>query len=447
MKGAASPASGGTRFVSTRDPERRPVALADAVRLGLAPDGGLFVPTHVPVLGADWPAAQTWSDVIGAVLRPWLDPGDADAWVADARAALDFPVPLRPLGGERYLLELFHGPTLAFKDVAARTMARWWGRTLTGAGERATVLVATSGDTGSAVADGFAGVPGLRVAVLYPAGRVSAVQERQLIASRPGVEAFAVEGTFDDCQRLVKAALVDPELAPLRLSTANSINIGRLLPQMTYYAWAAVQLARLRPGSEPPLVSVPSGNLGNLTAGLLTASMGVRIGRFVAAHNANDFFPRYLSGEAAAFEYGRTVATVANAMDVGAPSNFERLHALFGEGRWPAPVSGAVVDDAAALERMALVWQGDGRLVCPHTAIALEAIERVRAAEGSWRTVPAIALATAHPAKFPDVVARAVPEGRPTHPTLEALERAPTRVRPLPATSRDLADALRRSTA
>jgi threonine synthase len=431
------------RFVSTRDPARRGVSLAEAVRIGLARDGGLFVPSHVPVLDPAWLDAETWPDLVSAVLRPWLEPVDAEDWLADARAALDFPVPLRPLQRDRYLLELFHGPTLAFKDVAARTMARWWGRTLTAAGERATVLVATSGDTGSAVADGFAGVDGLRVAVLYPARRVSTVQERQLIARRPGVMAFAVEGTFDDCQRLVKAALVDPGLASLRLSTANSINVGRLLPQTTYYAWAWLQLARLGAGDERPLVSVPSGNLGNLTAGLLAAAMGVPVGGFVAAHNANDYFPRYLGGEVAPFAYPPTVATVANAMDVGAPSNFERLHALFADG-WPVPLSAAVVDDEAALARLGEVWREDGRLVCPHTAIALEGIERARAADPAARAVPAIALATAHPAKFPDVVARAVADARPCHPSLAALRRGPTLVRSLPATSGALAEALRR---
>jgi threonine synthase len=435
---------GAPRYVSTRDAAHRSVPLADAVRCGLAPDGGLFVPTRIPTLPSAWRDAETWPDVIDAVLRPWLDADDAEAWIADARAALDFPVPLRPLSGERYLLELFHGPTLAFKDVAARTMARWWGRTLTGAGERATVLVATSGDTGSAVADGFAGIEGLRVAVLYPERGVSPVQERQLVARRPGVAAFAVAGSFDDCQRMVKAALVDPALAPLRLSTANSINIGRLLPQTTYYAWAVVQLERMLGHPAPPLVSVPSGNLGNLTAGLLAAAMGVPIGHFVAAHNANAFFPRYLAGEAAAFESPPTVATVANAMDVGAPSNFERLHALFGARGWPVGVSGAVVDDDATLARIARTWREDGRLVCPHTAIGVEAIERRRARDPAWRDAPAIALATAHPAKFPEVVARAVPEARPTHPSLDALAHAPQRAAPLAASSEALAAALAR---
>ncbi len=429
-------------YVSTRDPVRRARSLPEAVRLGLAPDGGLFVPTTIPRLAPRWSEAETWPEVVEAVLRPWLTADDADAWTRDARGALDFPVPLRPLARDRYLLELFHGPTLAFKDVAARTMARWWGRALRGAGEAATVLVATSGDTGSAVADGFAGVEGLRVAVLFPRGGVSDVQERQLVARRPGVRAYAIDGTFDDCQRLVKGALVDPELAALRLSTANSINIGRLLPQITYYAWASVQLARARGEDLRPLVSVPSGNLGNLTAGLLAAAMGVPIGGFVAAHNANDFFPRFLAGRAAPFAYGQTVATVANAMDVGAPSNFERLHALFGDA-WPAPVTGVSIDDEDALGALGRVWSEEGLLVCPHTAVGLEAIERVRAGDAAWRGVPAIALATAHPAKFPDVVARATGQ-RPTHGALEHLVDAPTRVEALAADASALALALRR---
>jgi threonine synthase len=430
------------RYVSTRDPGGAAIGLAEALRRGLAPDGGLYVPTLVPSLGAGWQDGS-WHDVVEAVLRPWLEPAEADAYLAEARRALDFDVPLRTLTRRRWLLELFHGPTLAFKDVAARTMARWWGRALTAAGEEALVLVATSGDTGSAVADGFAGIPGLRVALLYPAGRVSPVQERQLVARRDGVTAFAVEGTFDDCQRLVKGALVDPGLADLQLSSANSINIGRLLPQATYYVWAVAELARAT-GERGlrPVVSVPSGNLGNLTAGLLAAAMGLPVERFVAAHNANDYFPRRLRGEAEPFAYPDTVATVANAMDVGAPSNFERIHALFGE-RLPAPVWGTGVDDAAALARLRATFEDDDVLVCPHTAIGLEAIERLRDADRSLAEVPAVGLATAHAAKFPEVVARALPGHEPRHPALDALLGGPTRVRPLPVLPAALAEALR----
>jgi threonine synthase len=305
------------------------------------------------------------------------------------------------------------------------------------------VLVATSGDTGSAVADGFAGVPGLRVAVLYPAGRVSPVQERQLVAQREGVTAFAVDGSFDDCQRLVKEALVAPDLVDLRLSSANSINVGRLLPQATYYVWAVAELARAVGDRDVrPVVSVPSGNLGNLTAGLLAAAMGLPLAGFIAAHNANGFYPRQLRGEAAAFDYPPTVATVANAMDVGAPSNFERLHALFAGG-YPVPVWGTSVSDADTLARLRAVHAEEGLLVCPHTAIGLEAVERWRE-EGNGRAgLPAIALATAHAAKFPEIVARALPGVTVRHEALDALVAAPKRVRSLPADIRALASALR----
>jgi hypothetical protein len=231
-------------FVSTRDPGRRAVSFEEALRRGLAPDGGLYVPTRIPALAPGWSGAAGWGDVIDAVLRPWFDPAEADAWVADARSALDFPVPVHPLGADTALLEVHHGPTLAFKDVAARTMGRWLARSLRRRGETATVLVATSGDTGGAVADGFAGIEGLRVVVLYPEGRVSPVQERQLTQPRAGVMAVAVDGDFDACQRLAKEALVDPSLADLRLTSANSINVGRLLPQVTYHVWGALQWAR-----------------------------------------------------------------------------------------------------------------------------------------------------------------------------------------------------------
>jgi threonine synthase len=431
------------RYRSTRGADD--VDLVTALRLGLAPDGGLFVPASVPRLDAAWRSAERFTDVAEMVLRPFLPPDEADAFSGDLRDALDFPVPLVALDDDTFLLELFHGPTLAFKDVAARTMARWWSRALAGRAERALVLVATSGDTGSAVADGFAGVPGLQVAVLFPAGRVSPVQERQLTVARPGVETFAVEGTFDDCQRLVKAALVDRELADVPLSSANSINVGRLLPQATYYAWAVLQLMRARGDDDPrPIVSVPSGNLGNLTAGLLAAAMGVPIGAFVAAHNANDYFPRFLAGEIPAFRFPPTVATVANAMDVGAPSNFERLHAMF-QGEWPVPLQGVRVDDPDTLGRIASTYRERGRLVCPHTAIGLEALERVRRAPGTGSAERSgIALATAHAAKFPEVVARALPGTTATHPVLDALAGAEHRVTPLAADLESLRPALRR---
>jgi threonine synthase len=462
-------------FVSTRDAARRPVSLEEALVRGLPPDGGLYVPTAVPRLRPGWRGVERWQDAIDAVLRPWFDASEADEAVASAQAACPFPVPIRllppggagvggptgagvggPTGagvghegahrqgavgpGGRALLELHHGPTLAFKDIAARTMARWLGRSLQRRGASATLLVATSGDTGSAVADGFAGVRGLRVVVLYPSGRVSLVQERQLTLPREGVYALAVEGDFDDCQRLAKLALNDPALAGLGLSSANSINVGRLLPQISYHLWGALQLARALEAPLEDLWSVvPSGNLGSLAAGLLATAMGLPLAGFVAAHNRNDHFPRVLRGEADPLARPPTVVTPSNAMDVGAPSNLERLLALFPQGRYPVPVCGASVDDAATLASIERSWREDGVLVCPHTAVGLEALRLLRVQGRVPAAAPALVLATAHPAKFPEVIVRALPGVRPTEPRLEGLPPA----RPL-ARLRPEAGALRR---
>jgi threonine synthase len=409
-------------YVSTRDPQGPPCDFEEALRRGLAPDGGLYVPAWLPPLPARWSEADDWPSVAGAALRPWFAEHAAEAWLAAVPEALDFPVPISSLAGRRGLLELHHGPTLAFKDVGARTMARWLAHSLTSRGERATVLVATSGDTGSAVADGFAGMPGLRVVVLYPAGRVSPVQERQLTAPRAGVDALAVAGDFDACQRLVKGALVDPALVGLGLTSANSINLGRLLPQTSYHVWGALQFARaLGVSTRDVLVVVPSGNLGNLLAGLLAAAMGLPLAGLVAAHNANDHFPRVLLGAADPAAAPATIATLSNAMDVGAPGNLERILALFPQRRYPVPLYGVSVDDRATLAALARTWHEDGALVCPHTAVGLEALRHLRAREPALARTPALVLATAHPAKFPEVVERALPDVRATHPRLAAL--------------------------
>ncbi len=424
-------------FVSSRDPARRTLTFEEALRRGLAPDGGLYVPALLPKLAPGWERSTSWPETVAAVLGPWFAPHERDTWVASAQEALDFPVPVRELSDRRMLLELHHGPTLAFKDVAARTMARWWGRSLSDRGESATVLVATSGDTGSAVADGFAGVEGLRVVVLYPAGRVSPLQERQLTLPREGVYALAVEGDFDHCQRLAKAALVDETLTALNLSSANSINVGRLLPQLTYHVWGALQASRAMGVALVDLLSVvPSGNLGNLTAGLLATAMGLPLAGMLAAHNANDHFPRVLLGEADPAAAPPTLATYSNAMDVGAPSNLERLLAVFPDGNYPVPLVGASVDDAATLDSISRTWREEGVMVCPHTAVGLEALRRLRGvgrgesgapalrAASALREAPALVLATAHPAKFAEVVARAVPGESVEHPALERLPAA-----------------------
>ncbi len=316
-------------------------------------------------------------------------------------SALAFPVPLVPIVPGTWVLELFHGPTLAFKDVGARSMARWLAATSPGAAATpVTVLVATSGDTGGAVAHAFHGVAGTRVVVLYPRGRVSAVQEAQFATLGDNITAVAVDGTFDDCQRLVKEAFADATLAARhRLTSANSISVGRLLPQMAYYAWAVLQLPADAPA---PVVVVPSGNLGNVTAGLLAARRGVPIARFVAATTVNDPLPRFLAS--GRYEPAPAVATLANAMDVGHPSNFERLQWFFGgdvEAMRRAVVGVAVTDDQirTALRELA----AHGYIADPHTAVGW--VGAGAAATLAAPDVPRIVLATAHAAKFGEVVA------------------------------------------
>jgi threonine synthase len=399
-------------YVSTRQKGGPGASLADAVQQGLAPDGGLYVPVELPAMRPDAFLSlrgRTIAEVASALIAPLAEGTFDDVRLGRLMdAALDFPMPLVPLDDRLHVLELFHGPTLAFKDVGARTMARWLAATSPEAGGRPlTVLVATSGDTGGAVAQACHGVAGTRVVVLYPHGRVSRVQEAQFTTLGGNVLAVAVEGTFDDCQRLVKDAFADPALREAhRLTSANSINIGRLLPQMAYYAWAALQLPA---GSPPPVMVVPSGNLGNLTAGIMAQRRGVPIGRFVAPTTVNDPFPRYLvSGD---FEPQRAVPTLASAMDVGHPSNLERLTWLF-EGdvaRMRASIAAVAVPDDDIRQAIRDLDRRYGYVADPHTAVAYVGARRLVAADES----PVVLLATAHPAKFPEVVApvlgRAVP--------------------------------------
>lgn len=396
---------GAIGYRSTRSRAARPsVGFEQAMLEGLAPDGGLYLPTEVPRLPPAWRDAKSLAALAALALPRLLgmSAGEVEEVFGDA---LDFELRLVPLARQRYVLELFHGPTAAFKDFGARSLARLMERSLARRAERALILVATSGDTGSAVADAFAGLQHCRVALLYPAGLVSPVQERQLIARRSGVIAYAVAGTFDDCQRLVKEAFLDPELAGLGLSSANSINVARLLPQVLYHLWGAARAAEAAGGVDGGrlTVVVPSGNLGNLTSGLLASRM-TGGGTLVAAHNANDFYPRYLAGEAQAYAFEPSRATLSNAMDVGAPSNFERLAALLDDGR--ERVLGVSIDDAETIDQIRTTYRQDAYLACPHTAVGLRAVERLRA--GGEVAGPALLLATAHPGKFPEVVTRAL---------------------------------------
>ena len=402
------------RYVSTRE-QTQTVTFATALLRGLAPDGGLYVPQDFPAVNPGaWEKSTDFGAMATNVLTPWLGDEIPEAELNSIlKSAFSFPVPLVRVGNA-WVLELFHGPTLSFKDFGARTMARLMNRFVDD--EPLTILVATSGDTGSAVADGFSGLPNLRVAVLYPKGQVSSIQERQLIVRREGVRAFAVDGTFDDCQAMVKTLLVSP--GQLRLSAANSINVGRLLPQMLYYYWAFAS-----GGWKFADVCVPCGNLGNLTAGVLAHLCGLPVRGFIAAHNANDGYPRYLAGEEDAF--GASIRTLSNAMDVGRPSNFERLRYMLSDDRMRQLIRGSSWSDGQTLASIRRVYEETGYVADPHTAVGLAAARNA--------PDPAIVLATAHPAKFPDTIQRALGSAPEEASGLTSLYEKPVRVQSIEA--------------
>jgi threonine synthase len=407
------------RFTSTRDATIS-AGLSTAVAEGLAPDGGLYVPAAWPASppASEWPGETDLPALAETVIAPFARGDALEPELADiTREAFDFPAPLIDLDAEGIragdgrlaVLELFHGPTAAFKDFGARFLAACLARLRRGAAQPLEILVATSGDTGGAVAAAFHRRPGIGVGVLFPQGLVSPTQQQQLTCWGDNVRAFALRGTFDDCQRLVKEAFRDPGLrARFDLSSANSINIGRLLPQMVYYA--AASLATLRRHGGPASFVIPSGNLGNATACVLARRLGLPIAEIVLAHNANRTVPDY-------FERGEwrprpSIPTLASAMDVGAPSNMERLfHLQPTLAGMRAALSAHSVDDASIRARIAVEARRYDRLWCPHTASALEVHARLPVAQraaGHW-----IIVATAHPAKFREIVeplaGRAVP--------------------------------------
>jgi threonine synthase len=339
------------------------------------------------------------------------------------RDSFTFDVPLKKIEGATYILELFHGPTCAFKDFGARFMANLFRYFLDSKGEQLTVLVATSGDTGSAVANAFfdsSANAQIKVVILFPRGKVSLVQEKQMTTLGHNVTALEVDGTFDDCQQLVKQALADVDLrATSRLTSANSINLARLLPQMFYYVHAALQIN----DPKAPVFSVPSGNLGNLTGGLIAHLMGLPVTRFISACNRNDVFPAYLSSSA--FTPRPSIETVSNAMDVGNPSNFARIVPLYGASleKMRADICGYGFSDDETLAAIATWYERTGYILDPHTAVGALALEKLRATR-STNYAPGIILATAHPAKFADVVKRAISVEPDFPPQLrEALEK------------------------
>ncbi|MDR0448253.1 MAG: threonine synthase, partial [Treponema sp.] len=401
-------------YFSTRN-KGESFSFTQAALTGLAPDGGLFIPQAIPVYRnavKNSLGTMSFQEIAFETILPYVEGEIPDPVLEDLCAgAFPFAAPLVQIHPETskaeptvpLVLELFHGPTAAFKDFGARFMARTFSWLRRGEDKPLSILVATSGDTGGAVADGFFGIQGISVTILYPKGRISELQEKQIAgrSSLNGIEsnihALAVEGSFDDCQALVKDAFGDPALQKnLVLSSANSINISRLIPQTVYYAAAAGKAPAVTGGSSSPITfCVPSGNFGNLTAGLYALSMGTPIAGFIAATNINKTVPDYLeSGE---YKIRESQATVSNAMDVGAPSNFERMAAHWNLDQLRRMIRGVSITDDETRQTIKDVYKSYGYYLDPHGAVGWRGAIKVNAS-------PTAVLATAHPSKFTELV-------------------------------------------
>jgi threonine synthase len=389
------------KFYSTQNPAHQ-VNLAEAVIKGLAPDQGLYMPERIPRLGPELVAKlgemsfrEIGYEVIGALFAEDLTATQICELVDHT---LVFDAPLVVVEEDIYSLELFHGPTLAFKDFGARFCSKLMSMVLADSDKKVRVLVATSGDTGSAVANGFLGVAGVEVIILFPKGKVSELQEKQFTTLGQNIVCLEIDGVFDDCQRLVKEAFLDAELnQKLLLTSANSINIARWIPQILYYFYA---FSRLPHSEKPAVFAVPSGNFGNLAAGILAQQMGLPIAHFVAATNLNKVVPDYLAG--ADFVAMNSLQTVSNSMDVGNPSNFPRLLALYGGDSelLRSHVTGYFYGDTETVEAIVQVAQS-GYILDPHGAVGYLGLREFMEQNLGYQGV---FLETAHPGKFRDVV-------------------------------------------
>lgn len=390
------------KYYSTRDKSHStPFSLKDAAFAGLAPDGGLFIPESIPQIDmaeVERLAELSYADMAIYLAQTVFDDIPAEDMDRLVRDAYDFPIELNSIAEGLYNLELFHGPTYAFKDFGARFMGRMLG--YLGDGEQITILAATSGDTGSAVAHGFYGVENVRVVILYPDGKVSPLQEAQMTTLGGNIHPLKVAGNFDDCQRLVKTMFKDKDLrSKVRITSANSINLLRWLPQSFYYFYAYCQWKK-KTGKDSPVVVVPSGNYGNLAAGMFAKRMGLPVKSFVAASNANDVVPEYLvTGD---YRPRPSVRTVANAMDVGDPSNFERMLWLCDDSyeSMTSEIKGFSCTDAQILDAIREIYDSYGYVSDPHSAVGYLAT-RHYSADGFW-------LSTAHAAKFCEVIQQAI---------------------------------------
>ncbi len=371
---------------------------------GQAPDKGLYFPEFIPAVAADLIkniGAYSKEELALEIMLPYvgstITKSDLQKIVTET---INFPFPLVPVNQSIYSLELFHGPTLAFKDVGARFMSRCLGYFSSQQKNKVTVLVATSGDTGGAVANGFLGVEGVEVVILYPSGKVSPVQELQLTTCGQNIKALEVKGSFDDCQSMVKDAFMDADLNNhLTLTSANSINVARWLPQQLYYFFAYQQWIKENEGA--PVISVPSGNFGNICAGLLAHETGLPVDHFIAACNVNDSVPEYL--RTGNYQSKKSVPTISNAMDVGSPSNFIRVLELFQNNFQTIheKISGYTVSDEITKQTISEVYKNDHYLLDPHGAVAYYALAEYLKL---YPNKKGMILETAHPVKFPETV-------------------------------------------
>lgn len=390
-------------YTSTRSPDMT-TTFEEAVFRGLAPDGGLYIPNTIADLSGVFSTFSSQTSFLETAIETSkaLFKGEMSAEAAEriCRKAFPFEPALTDIGDNITILELYHGPSCAFKDFGASFLASCMEEFLEHEDRRAVILTATSGDTGSAVAQAFYGRSQIDVVILYPSGRVSPLQEKQLTTLGGNVTALEIEGSFDDCQRMVKEAFVDPGLSrAVPLTSANSINLGRLIPQSFYYIWAVSRL-----GASPPRICVPSGNFGNLTAAVMAWTWGLRVSGFTAATNRNDVVPEYLGS--GTYRPRPSIRTPSNAMDVGDPSNFERLLYLFGNSREAMAdmIEGETVDDGETLKTIRDVWTSKRMYMDPHTAVGYLAAQRFREKGG---TLPVILVSTAHPGKFLEIVEEA----------------------------------------
>ena len=446
------------QYHSHSNPEIK-ASFGDALLASLAPDGGLWMPDSLPKFTPEQTAelgAMSFADCAARLARHFTDESYSDEDLsAICRDAYDFDVPLVTLDGQtldpatpenndEYILELFHGPTLAFKDFAARFMGRAASHVMQKSGQKRTILVATSGDTGGAIGDAFLGQDGIQVFILFPKGGVSKVQEQQLCTiggeKTSNVRAIAVDGSFDDCQQLVKDAFGDKALTRKHnLMSANSINVGRVIPQSFYYFWTSLQLKAAHP-SRPIIYSIPSGNLGNLTGGLIAKQMGAPIEKFIIGNNVNDPFVDYLaSGK---YKPRPSVPTLSNAMDIGRPNNFPRILALHDDDYKAIKMTcwGASFSDSETERHIRKVYNWAGYTMCPHTAVGHLAMEAYTLDMDEPATK--VTVATAHPAKFADSVENILHQEITLPEPLAKAMRKTKRVHVMPPSLESLSDYL-----